>query len=210
MSGNYSGAVNTARDYYNSRDADSFYSKIWGGEDIHIGLYEDEQKPIFTASRRTVERMATSLPGLGPDSRVLDLGSGYGGSARYLANAYGCRVVALNLSEVENERARELNREAGLDGLIEVIDGSFEAIPFGDDHFDVAWSQDAILHSGERETVLGEVSRVLKPGGRFSPSPTRCRPTTARTGCSSPYWTASTSILWGARASTAGRRRGWG
>ncbi len=168
MSGNYSGAVNTARAYYNSPDADRFYSTIWGGEDIHVGLYENEREPIFTASRRTVERMAASLTGLGPDSRVLDMGSGYGGSARYLANALGCRVVALNLSEVENERARELNREAGLDGLIEVIDGSFEAIPFGDDHFEVAWSQDAILHSGERETVLREVSRVLKPGGRFT------------------------------------------
>lgn len=168
MSARDSSAVNTACDYYNSPDADRFYSTIWDGEDIHIGLYESADEPIFKASRRTVEKMAASFEGLGPDSRVLDMGSGYGGSARYLANAHGCRVVALNLSEVENERARELNREAGLDELIEVVDGSFEAVPFGDDHFDVAWSQDAILHSGERETVLGEVARVLKPGGRFT------------------------------------------
>ena len=168
MSGKDSGAVNTARDYYNSPDADRFYSTIWGGEDIHVGLYERADEPIFSASRRTVERMAASLEGLGPDSRVLDMGSGYGGSARYLANALGCRVVALNLSEVENERARALNREAGLDELVEVVDGSFESIPYGDEHFDVAWSQDAILHSGERETVLNEVARVLKPGGRFT------------------------------------------
>ena len=167
MSGNYSGAVNTARDYYNSPDADRFYATIWGGENIHVGLYENEKEPIFRASRRTVERMAASLEGLGPESRVLDMGSGYGSSARYLANAHGCRVVALNLSEVENRRARELNREKALDGLVEVVDGSFEAVPFGDEHFDVVWSQDAILHSGERETVLGEVARVLKPGGRF-------------------------------------------
>ena len=168
MGSNYSGAVNTAREYYNSPDADRFYSTIWGGEDIHVGLYESPDEPIFRASRRTVEKMAASLEGLGPDSRILDMGSGYGGSARYLANAHGCRVFALNLSEVENERARELNREAGLDGLVEVVDGSFEAIPFGDDHFDVVWSQDAILHSGERETVLREAARVLKPGGRLT------------------------------------------
>lgn len=168
MDGKDSGAVNTARDYYNSPDADRFYSTIWGGEDIHVGLYEEEGEPIFTASRRTVERMAASLEGLGPDSRILDMGSGYGGSARYLANAHGCRVVALNLSEVENERARKLNRDQGLDGLVEVVEGSFEAIPFGDEHFDVVWSQDAILHSGERGTVLREVARTLKPGGRFT------------------------------------------
>ena len=168
MSGKDSGAVNTVRDYYNSPDADRFYSTVWGGEDIHVGLYERPDESISRASRRTVEKMAASLEGLRPDSRVLDMGSGYGGSARYLANAHGCRVFALNLSEVENERARELNREGGLDELIKVVDGSFEAIPFGDDYFDVVWSQDAILHSGERETVLGEASRVLKPGGRFT------------------------------------------
>ncbi|MDH5777270.1 MAG: SAM-dependent methyltransferase, partial [Gammaproteobacteria bacterium] len=40
MSAAYSEAVATARDYYNSEDADNFYNIIWGGEDIHIGLYE--------------------------------------------------------------------------------------------------------------------------------------------------------------------------
>ena len=37
---NYSTTVDTARDYYNSSDADRFYATIWGGEDIHIGLYD--------------------------------------------------------------------------------------------------------------------------------------------------------------------------
>ena len=160
-------ALNVARDYYNSGDADNFYSTIWGGDDIHIGIYESEEERIRDASRRTVEKMAARLEELGEGSRVLDLGAGYGGPARFLANNYGCRVVALNLSEVENERNRAMNEDRGLDHLVEVVEGSFEEVPYEDDRFDVVWSQDAILHSAEREKVFAEAARVLKHGGQF-------------------------------------------
>ncbi len=163
----YSEVVQTARDYYNSEDADNFYALVWGGEDIHIGLYADEKEAIPTASQRTVEQMASKLKDLGKNSKVLDIGAGYGGAARYLAKNYGCSVIALNLSEKENQRDRELNQAQGLDDLIEVLDGSFEAIALPDNSVDVVWSQDAILHSGQREKVLQEVARVLKSGGQF-------------------------------------------
>jgi sarcosine/dimethylglycine N-methyltransferase len=104
---------------------------------------------------------------LGPDSRVLDVGSGYGGAARYLANTSGCRVTALNLSEKENERNREMNRALSLDQAIDVVDGSFESVPAADASFDLVWSQDAILHSGVRDQVIGEIARVLRPGGEL-------------------------------------------
>ena len=157
----------TARNYYNSDDADAFYSTIWGGEDIHIGLYESEEDSIFDASRRTVERIASRLRDPSEETRVLDIGSGYGGAARFLARSHGCRVSALNLSDVENETARRLNKEQGLDGKIEVVDGSFQEIRQPDESFDAVWSQDALLHSGNREQVVKEVARVLKPEGQF-------------------------------------------
>ena len=164
--GRYTGAVSTARSYYNSPDADTFYATVWGGEDIHIGVYESPAEPIAGASRRTVERMASKLE-LTRDSVVLDLGSGYGGSARYLAGTYDCRVVALNLSEVENQRHKELNAARALSDRIEVVDGSFEDIPYPDGQVDVVWSQDAFLHSGNRVQVLEEIARVLRPGGHL-------------------------------------------
>lgn len=166
MTTDYSEAVNTARDYYNSEDADNFYAIIWGGEDIHIGLYQDDKEPITEASHRTVRHMAEKL-NLNGDHKVLDIGSGYGGAARYMADTFGCSVVGLNLSEKENERARMLDKERGLSDKITVIDGDFETIPAEDNTFDVVWSQDAMLHSGNREKVLQEVARVLKPGGTF-------------------------------------------
>ena len=160
-------ATRTARDYYNSSDADRFYATVWGGEDIHIGLYESEDEPIKAASRRTVDRMADRLAGCDGDQRLLDVGAGYGGAARRLAERFGCRVVCVNLSEAENERNRRLNREAGLEDRIDVIDASFDDLPLGDASVDAVWSQDAILHAGDRKRVLTEVDRVLRPGGRF-------------------------------------------
>ena len=163
---NYSSAVNTARDYYNSDDADNFYFHIWGGEDIHVGLYQSPTEEIAPASVRTVATMA-SKGQFTKNTHVLDVGAGYGGAARYLARTYGCRVTCLNLSEVENDRNRQHNREQGLDHLIDVVDGSFEDLPFDDNQFHIIWSQDAMLHSGDRVRVLQEVSRVMKPGGEF-------------------------------------------
>lgn len=166
--GDYSAAVRTAREYYNSDDADQFYFQIWGGEDIHIGLYQSSDQPIAEASRRTVQAMA-ELYRTRPTAahELLDLGAGYGGAARYLAQQFGCHVTALNLSEAENTRHRELNQRAGLLERIEVIDGDFENIPKADASVDFVWSQDAFLHSGQRQRVIAEVVRVLRPGGEL-------------------------------------------
>ena len=64
-----------------------------------------------------------------PETLILDIGAGFGGAARYLAENYGCSVTCLNLSEVENERNREMNAARGLTGSIDVVDGSFETSP---------------------------------------------------------------------------------
>ncbi len=166
MDSSYSEVVRQAKDYYDSQDADEFYYNIWGGEDLHLGIYEYEDEPVFDASRRTIETMAAQVH-LDEKTRVLDIGAGYGGAARFLSAAYGCPVTCLNLSEKENSRNRQKNREQELDKLIEVIDGNFESLPFEKESFEVVWSEDAILHSGEKDRVISEVARVLGKGGDF-------------------------------------------
>lgn len=158
--------VEITQNYYDSDDADNFYHTVWGGEDIHVGLYKDDNEPIADASRRTVEEMTARL-NITPETKILDIGAGYGGSARYLAKNFGCKVVCLNLSEVENQRNREKNEAQQLDDLIDVVQGNFENLPFEGAQFDLVWSQDAILHSDQKAKVLAEVARVLKSGGDF-------------------------------------------
>jgi SAM-dependent methyltransferase len=98
---------------------------------------------------------------------VLDLGAGYGGAARFLAETYGVSVLCLNLSRTQNARNRELNFRRGLADRIEVVHGAFEDVPRPARSFDVVWSQDSILHSGDRRRVLNEAARVLVPGGEL-------------------------------------------
>jgi len=167
MSRTYSPVVKTAQEYYNSDDADNFYFHVWGGEDIHIGIYNSADEDIASASQRAVAQMAAQLGTIEPSARMLDVGAGYGGAARWLARRYGCHVTCLNLSEAQNQRNRVLTDSQALADRIDVIDGSFESIPLPDGQFDIVWSQDAILHSGAREKVLSEVARVLEPGGDF-------------------------------------------
>lgn len=167
MSNKAAETVAVARDYYNSDDADNFYFEIWGGEDIHIGLYRSSDESIAAASARTVATMAHELGPIDAQSRIADFGAGYGGSARWLARTYGCHVSCVNLSEVQNNRNRDITRAAELDGLIDVHDASFEQAPLDDGDFDHVWSQDSLLHAGARVQVLEEVDRILKPGGSF-------------------------------------------
>ncbi|RDC71751.1 methyltransferase domain-containing protein [Rhodovulum sp. 12E13] len=154
-----------AEDYYDSEDADTFYSTVWGGQDLHVGCYE-ETKDIRDASDVTVDRMAGKLT-IGPDTRILDIGAGYGGAMRRVVGRNGGSATCLNISEVQNDTNRHRNRQQGFADRIRVVHGVFEQIPEPAESFDVVWSQDAILHSDQRHTVLQEVWRVLKPGGLF-------------------------------------------
>jgi len=159
-------AVDKAAEYYDSTPADEFYFKIWGGDHIHVGIYNHSKESIKDASPRIVQMMGSKLK-LNTDTKLLDLGSGYGGAARYLAKNFGCHVTCLNLSSNQNERNRALNKKNDLDGLITVVEGNFEDIPFPENSFDVAWSQDAIVHSADRQLVVQEVVRVLNDKGEF-------------------------------------------
>ncbi|MEU2952286.1 SAM-dependent methyltransferase [Streptomyces xanthochromogenes] len=155
-----------ARDYYETSDVDAFYAHVWGGEDIHNGIYAEAGEAVANASRRTVERVAGKVADLlKPGAAVLDMGSGYGGPARYLAATFDCTVTALNISEAQNRHHRDVNAERGLAGLIDVVTGSFQNVPYDDGHFDVVWSQEAFCHSPDRARTVTEAVRVLKPGG---------------------------------------------
>ncbi|MGO1523127.1 MAG: SAM-dependent methyltransferase [Nesterenkonia sp.] len=151
---------------YDNPDADWFYSQIWGGEDIHLGLYRHPEESIAAASRRTMDHMAARLGERTVDD-VVDLGSGYCGASRFLSSRFGARVLSVNVSPEQNQRARALNTDAGLAEAIMVVDGSYNSVPADDGSFDLAWSQDAFLHSDRRDTAIAEAARVLRPGGEL-------------------------------------------
>jgi cyclopropane fatty-acyl-phospholipid synthase-like methyltransferase len=110
-------------------------------------------------------RAAADQLALGPTSRVLDIGSGVGGPARYLAHTIGCRVTALELQPKLNAIAADLTQRSGLSERITHVLGDALAYPFADAEFDAVVSLLAILHIPHRPRLLERLARALRSGG---------------------------------------------
>jgi len=96
---------------------------------------------------------------------VLDICSGMGGPARYLAHTVGCRVTGIDLTESRFRGASRLTKLARLDHLVDYHHGSALDLPFSDGVFDVAISQESWAHIPSKRRLVAESVRVLKSGG---------------------------------------------
>lgn len=108
------------------------------------------------------------LAGITPDTSVLDVGSGIGGPARFLAASHGCRVVGVDLSESFVDAARYLTERTGQSGQVSFQTASALELPFDDGQFDVALLQHVAMNISERGQLYREIRRVLKSGGRLA------------------------------------------
>jgi len=108
------------------------------------------------------------LAGITADMSVLDVGSGVGGPARFLAATYGCRVTGVDLSEPFVDAARYLTERTGQSGQVSFQTGSALELPFDDGRFDAVLLQHVAMNIADRARLYREIRRVLKPGGRFA------------------------------------------
>ncbi len=108
------------------------------------------------------------LAGISADTSVLDVGSGVGGPARFLAATYDCRVTGVDLSEPFVEAARYLTDRTGLNGQASFQTASALELPFDNGHFDVVLLQHVAMNISNRAQLYREVRRMLKSGGRFA------------------------------------------
>jgi cyclopropane fatty-acyl-phospholipid synthase-like methyltransferase len=146
-----SATVEITQAYYDG-PADEIYRTIWG-DNIHMGIPPRLGATLHESMDHT-NRVMAEAASLKPGDRVLDLGCGYGSTARFLAQHYGCRVIGTNISENELELASQRASEAGLDHLLSFEYGDFHDIEFPDDSFDVVWSQEAFLHGADKDHML--------------------------------------------------------
>ena len=99
--------------------------------------------------------------------RWLEVGSGIGGPARYLAWRGGLEITALELQSDQHEQARSLTRRVGLEPAIDHVCGDFLEHDFADARFDAVVSWLALYHIPERARLLGRCHQLLRAGGRF-------------------------------------------
>jgi ubiquinone/menaquinone biosynthesis C-methylase UbiE len=117
--------------------------------------------------REATQELAT-YAGVRPEWAVLDVGSGLGGSARFLAGTYGCHVTGLDVTQAYCEVATMLSQRLGLSSRTVFQQGSAVALPFVDATFDLVWTEHAQMNIADKAQLYGEMARVLKPGGRLA------------------------------------------
>jgi SAM-dependent methyltransferase len=106
--------------------------------------------------------------GLEPSTRVLDLGCGIGGPARYLAATFGCKVTGIDLSPGFIDAATYLTARCGLSDRVTFQVGDAIHLPFEDAAFDGVFLQHVAMNVEDRAALYAEVRRILTPGGRLA------------------------------------------
>ena len=162
---------NPVEDHYTSGDlAAAILAALQGmGKDIDH-LTPDDLAPVdeFHGGQRPATIRLAELLGLCGSEHVLDVGSGLGGPARFLAWRYGVRVSGVDLTEEFVRIAEMLAWRTRLDGRVDYRRGDALDLPFADASFDAAWSQNAAMNIADRDRLYREMRRVLKSGGRLA------------------------------------------
>ncbi len=138
------------------------------GKDLG-NLTLDDLAPVdefHIRGREGTMELAGLVP-LKPGTRVLDVGCGIGGSSRYLAITYKCKVTGVDLTHEFVHVAAKLSHMIGLDGSIDYQQGSALDLPFEDKSFDVSWTQHVQMNIADKHKFYAEMARVLVPGGRL-------------------------------------------
>jgi tocopherol O-methyltransferase len=146
-------------DHYD--ELDPFYRDIWG-QHVHHGLWLKGNETSEEAVRNLVELVAQKAA-LQRGERVIDIGCGYGASARLLAENYSAEVTAITMSAVQHAFAQGTAPGLGLKYIL----GNWYSLEFVPDSFDLAIAIESGEHMPDKVEFARRVHRVLRPGGRF-------------------------------------------
>jgi cyclopropane fatty-acyl-phospholipid synthase-like methyltransferase len=156
---------------YSQEAGTAFYRTVMGdgAPVIHYGIYEGPSASMRQATENATRRLleiALRKLGAFPPKEIIDLGSGPGGSAHFLAKETSATVTCVDLCPHHNRENETIASMLGIRDRIRTWTASFEKLPsewIG--KFDLAWSQEALCHATDKPPALSEIRRVLRPGG---------------------------------------------
>ncbi len=139
------------------------------GKDVSR-LSPEDLAPIdqFHIRGRAATLELARAAGLDATKRVLDVGSGVGGTSRCLAKEFGCRVTGIDLTDEFCRAATMLTAKTGLEHLVSFRQGDATDLPYDDQTFDVVWTEHVAMNIPDKARLYQEMYRVLKPGGTFA------------------------------------------
>lgn len=151
---------------YGVDDANRLYRRAWGPS-VHFGLWEEDVETIEAAVLRCKGVISDALA-IAPHHTVLEAGSGFGETARFLASTYGCQVMATNISAKHQHDCMMQTVSDGLAGQISCAFADYHDLPFDEARFHAYIMQEALVHATNKPRVMSEAFRVLTPGGRMA------------------------------------------
>lgn len=144
-------------------DLDRFYREIWG-DHVHHGLWKNGRERPDEAVLRLIDAVAAPLE-LEPGGRICDVGCGYGGTSRYLAEKYKADVTGLTISRAQFDYARSQTPEQESPRFLLQ---NWEENGLEDKPLDGLISIECLAHVVNKDVYFEQVHRVLKPGRRAS------------------------------------------
>ena len=141
---------------------------VFGPEDERLTPQQLAALDHFHTRGLAATAELAKLAGITAGMAVLDVGSGIGGPARFLAATCGCRVTGVDLSEPFVDAARYLTERTGQSGQVAFQAASALELPFDDGRFDVVLLQHVAMNISDRARLYRELRRVLKSGGSFA------------------------------------------
>jgi len=129
----------------------------------------DELAPVdeFHIGGRQASEDFISQLDLSADDHALDVGCGIGGTSRFVANRFGCRVTGIDLTPEFVSTGQTLCDWVGLSGQVELHQGDATAMPFTDESFDAAFMLHVGMNIANKGDLFAEVYRLIKPGAFF-------------------------------------------
>ncbi len=139
------------------------------GKDAN-SLTIDDLAPIdaFHIRGRVATAELAGIANIAAGANILDVGSGLGGSARFLASQFDCDVTGLDITRDYCDVATMLSDLVGLGDSTRFEHGSALDMPFESDVFDVVWTEHAQMNIEDKRGFYSEITRVLKPGGKLA------------------------------------------
>ena len=114
----------------------------------------------------TIE-LADALP-IEAGHRLVDIGCGLGGPARYLARRFGCNVDGLDITAPFVDAGNRLTALVGMEDAVTIVHGDGQNLPYDDGTFDGGYAQHVTMNVPDRAAFFDEAFRVLKPGAFFA------------------------------------------
>ena len=153
----------TVKEYYDL--CNEFMTFGWG-ESLHFAPLSPLESLEDSQIRH--QRLMIAKLELRKDMVVVDVGCGIGGPMRRVVREAGVRAVGVNSNEIQLEKAKSLNAEAGLDHMVDYLACNFmDMAAIADDTFDRGYAIESTCHAPDKAGAFAEIYRILKPGALF-------------------------------------------